>query len=140
MIRFYALLFAVVMSVFSCGCSMFESACAKAIPAITASQIYTDDLLQWVGDIRQRIATLPLPPDKLATIQTNLDKITAIARSAYDLEAAAITTCSAPTIASLFGAAGPLIRDVIALTTLFAAGPNSRRVPEPLVLAKLNGG
>lgn len=123
------------------GCAMFESACTKALPTIAASQIYTDDLVQWVGDVRAQVAKLPLPPEKLAQIEADLEKVGAIARAASDAESAAISACSKPNISTLFANVVPLIDDVIAVAALFGAKPGTAvKIQQPLIAIRLRRG
>jgi hypothetical protein len=120
------------------GCAMFESACTKALPTISAAQVYTDDLVQWVGDVRAQVSKLPLPPDKLAQIEADLEKVGAIARAAYDAEALAINACSKPDVSTIFGNVVALVDDVIATAALFGAKPGTAvKIPQPLIAIRL---
>ena len=122
-------------------CSVFQSACSNALPTISSAQIYTDDLVQWVGDVRAQIVKLPLPPEKLAQIEADLEKVGAITRGAYDAEAAANNACSKPSISTLFGNVVALVDDVIAVAALFGAKPETAvKINQPLIAIRLRRG
>jgi len=130
---------ACLLSFGAAGC---QPACAKALPVITAAQVYTNDLEQWVVDVRAQVAKMPLPPETIAQVNADLDKASAIARSAYDAESAAISACSALDIGALFAGIVPLVDDVVQLVALFAStskGSVSPPMRQPLIAVRMRG-
>jgi hypothetical protein len=97
--------------------------------------------VQWVGDVRAQVGKLPLPPEKLAQIEADLEKVGAIARAAYDAESAAISACSKPDVGTLFANVVPLIDDVIAVAAMFGAKPGTAvKIQQPLIAIRLRRG
>jgi hypothetical protein len=105
------------------GCSIFQTACAKATPSIVTAGVYTDDLAQWINEVRQQISVLPLSADKIADIKANLDKLSAIVNAARDAEASAISSCTTMDFASVLSGAVTIVKDVMVVVAMFGASP-----------------
>lgn len=114
------------------SCSLFESACTKALPTLTTASVLLDDAQNKVDQAAAIVARIPDPAQReralviVAELRAGLDA----ASAALD---AASTPCTAPDVATVFGAfitAWPKIAPFISLL----GGPSGSQVQPPLVM------
>ena len=134
-IAILGLIAAFLIACHSMGC---QPACSKALPNISAAQVYTADLSQWISDVRAQVNGLPLTPESAKQLNADLDKLAAIVHGAYDAESAAITACSSPDLTTVLTQVVPLVDDVMQIVALFGATRNQTiALRQPMVAVRM---
>jgi len=133
MIRRLAILSLVALACVCTSCSMFNSACADALPYLTAGQALEDDA-QSARDQAADIVTQIANPDLRAKAIAALAVVDSSLRAAAASMHAASTACSKPDVTAVFAdfvAAWRALQPFIALL----GGPSAgSQVADPIVV------
>lgn len=124
----------------STGCSIFESGCTKALPALASLNVYFDNMQTAITRAQLAVNTIA-NPDVRKKAQDALDAVMASLQLAQTLQQQAVSACTTPDVATIFAG---VIKTWKALEPFIAllAGPGGSggsRVPTPLVVAQYGG-
>lgn len=120
------------------GCSVFQSACSKALPTLVAAQSYSYEAQGALDAARKAIESSSLSDAAKANAFSAIDKAQAGLQAASKTLAAASTTCSQPDIGQVFEAfvlAWDSVREFLALVGDGGVAP----VADPSVYVELRG-
>lgn len=120
------------------SCSVFESACTKALPALASLNVYFDNMQTAITRAQLAVNTIA-NPDVRKKAQDALDAVVASLQLAQTVQHEATLACETRDVATIFAGVIKTWKALEPFIALFGGPGGGSRVPTPLVVAQYGG-